>query len=239
MHPDETPTPPNEVSTDLKLHAFIAKHSEHSRRKAEQLILDRHVTVNGKPAHQGQRVNPSTDLVRIDGQILQIQEEIMSFLVNKPVGIVSTTSDELGRRTVLNLLPPQPVRLYPVGRLDKDSQGLMLLTNDGDLTYRLTHPSFEVPKTYVVTVAGNMTDAALGHLERGVKLRDGWAQPDRVEVVSETDATTTLEITLHEGRNQEIRRMLMRVGYEVIKLVRTHLGPYTLEQLGTRRFMKI
>jgi pseudouridine synthase len=226
----------------IKLHAFMAHQGVASRREAEKLIDQGAVLVNGEIAHVGQRIDPMKDEVIFKGKIITSQEtEKRYFLVNKPVGVVSTTEDELGRPTVLKLLPKSlaQLRLYPVGRLDQDSQGLMLLTNDGDLTFWLTHPSHEVYKTYQVRVTSHPSSKALDHLRRGVKLKEGYTQPAQVEVLDEDTTTTLLEIKISEGKHRQVRRMMDRVGYPVITLKRTAIGPLHLDQLDGQQVLEV
>lgn len=224
----------------IKLHAHLAHLGISSRRKAEQLIADGKVTVNGIRAHIGQRIDPAKDQISIEGEDLNPQnEELVYFLIDKPVGVVSTTSDERGRKTVMSLIPPQKQRLYPVGRLDIDSEGLMLLTNDGDLTNRLTHPSFKVEKTYHVLVQGAPSNKALNHLQRGVKLKDGYTKPAEVSILKHETGNTWLEITIHEGRNRQVRRMTDRVGYPTLRLKRVKMGPFNIEMLEGKRYLKL
>jgi 23S rRNA pseudouridine2605 synthase len=239
-----------EPKTFPKLHAALAQAGVCSRRKAEVLITEGKVTVNGQTAHLGQRIDPTKDQVTVNGKSVQLAApKRYLFLVNKPVGVVSTTSDELGRQTVIDFLlrhikrnDPQLAkevenqRLYPVGRLDLESQGLILITNDGELTHRHTHPSFESLKTYEVTVDGRPTYRALEHLRRGVRLKEGYTAPAEVEVMEQSDAESVLEITIHEGMHQQVRRMCRRVGYEVRKLVRTRMGTYTLDDLDGKSY---
>lgn len=223
----------------VKIHAYLASKGIASRRKAEAIVGEGKVTVNGVVATIGQRINPETDEVSVEGKPLtHTTENLRYFLVNKPVGYVSTTSDELGRKNVLQLVPKLSGRLYPVGRLDMESQGLMLLTNDGDLAYKLTHPKFEVEKTYQITLDRNISEDAFDHLYRGVKLKDGLVATKRLEF-TEPDRLDMLNITVTEGRNRMVRRMLERVGYDIIKLVRIQLGPFTLAQLEGKQYLEI
>jgi 23S rRNA pseudouridine2605 synthase len=216
----------------IKLQQALAQAGVASRRKAEEMILAKRVRVNGELAHIGQRVDPTNDKIEFDQKRVVQPEVKRYFLVYKPAGLVSTTSDEQGRETVLSLLP-QDVneRLFPVGRLDKDSEGLLLLTNDGEYANKLLHPSFGVQKTYEVTVTGNVSAKALDHLRRGVKLKEGYVAPESAEILDVVGSTTILEVTLSEGKKHEIRRMMRRIGYIVTKLVRTKFGPYSLETL--------
>lgn len=238
------PTMP-QTPTHPKLQAALAHAGVASRRQAESLIAAGQVTVNGQTAHLGQRIDPAQDVVKVQQKTISLQpQQPLYILVNKPAGYVSTTADELGRPTVLELLPPELTqeRLYPVGRLDIDSQGLLLLTNDGQLAYRLTHPKFEIAKTYQVTLDRGISELALAHLQRGVKLKDGWAKPQSVlgptlEVAR--PGSTELQVTITEGRNRQVRRMLERVGYQVTILERVKFGPWSLEDLDGQVFKKI
>lgn len=222
----------------IKLQAFIAHHGIASRRKAEEMIEAGKVIVNGERAHIGQRVDPKKDTVLVAGERIGKPEQAKYFLIYKPRGVVSTTSDEMGRKTVLDLIPKQSQRLYPVGRLDLDSEGLMLLTNDGDLAHKYTHPSFGIEKIYHVTPDRRLSDKALQHLERGVKLKDGWAKPLAVEELT-SGKVGEIAITLAEGRNQEIRRIMRRLGYEVERLIRVQMGPFSLNDLDDKQWVEV
>lgn len=222
-----------------KIHAYLAHMGISSRRKAEEIVKAGKVTVNGKVALLGQRIDPLKDRVAVHGQELNTSTNLLYFLVNKPQGYVSTASDELDRPTVLELAPPTKERLYPVGRLDQDSEGLMLLTNDGDIAHHLTHPRFEIPKTYEVKIGGRPTTKALQHLRRGVRLKEGYTSPAEVEIINHSDNATWLTITIHEGRNRQVRRMMERVGYTVQELIRVEFGPFTLSQLGRKKYYQL
>lgn len=225
----------------VKIHAYLASLGVASRRKAEQMVSEGKVKVNGEVAHIGQRVTPGKDKVDVQGLELNDQE-LVYFLVNKPIGIISTTDDEHGRKTVLDLLPAEittKYRLFPVGRLDKDSRGLVLLTNDGELTYQLTHPSQHHLKVYEVLLRGIPSTKALDHLKRGVKLKEGYIKPDNVNILGHEGGNTWLEITLHEGRYHQIRRMMSRIGYDVLELIRTKLGDYNLEMLDGKVYKQV
>ncbi len=198
-----------------------------SRRVCEELIVDGRVTVNGVVPVLGRRVDPMVDRVELDGVPLPVQPGLVHYLVNKPAGVVSTAEDTHGRPTVVSLVPDEP-RVFPVGRLDMDSEGLLVLTNDGDLTHRLTHPSFGVPKEYLVQVEGEPTSGEVRRLRQGVDLDDGPTAPARVAVV----APTLLRIVIHEGRNRQVRRMCEAVGHPVLRLVRTRIGPLADPSLG-------
>jgi pseudouridine synthase len=201
-----------------------------SRRKSEGLISEGLVLVNGRRAVIGQIVDSESDQITVRGQKLSVPKTHVYYLVNKPRGVVSTTSDPEGRRTVTSLVKSQK-RLYPVGRLDYDSEGLMLLTDDGDLAQRLTHPKYEVNKTYHVLVKGVMTDKAIGYLENGVMIEGKKTAKALVEIAERQPHNTWIDITIHEGRNRQIRKMCEAVGYPVLRLIRTRLGEWELGDL--------
>ncbi len=215
--PEESPPT---LPTGDRLQKVLARIGVGSRRVCEELIVDGRVTVNGSVPILGRRVDPAVDRVELDGVPLPIQPGLVHYLVNKPAGVVSTAEDTHGRTTVVSLVPDQP-RVFPVGRLDMDSEGLLILTNDGDLTHRLTHPSFGVPKEYLVQVDGEPTSGQVRRLREGVDLDDGPTAPARVAVV----APNLLRMVIHEGRNRQIRRMCDAVGHPVVRLVRTRIGP--------------
>lgn len=207
-----------------RLQKVMARAGVGSRRAVEDLIRAGRVTVNGVPARLGQRVDPARDDVTLDGVRIPIAPGLVHYLLNKPVGVVSTAQDPQGRRTVVDLVPAEP-RVFPVGRLDLDSGGLLVLTNDGDLTNGLTHPRYEVPKTYRVLVAGRPSKAALAALTDGVDLEDGPARAVTVKVIDSAPESTLLEIVMAEGRNREVRRMCAAIGHETQSLFRTAIGP--------------
>ncbi len=225
----------------IKIHAYLAQLGVASRRKAEEMVGEGKILVNGKPAVIGQRVIPGTDTISVEGVELTIDQNLRYFIVNKPRGVISTTSDELGRQSITTLIPKNvKERLYPVGRLDMDSEGLVLLTNDGGLTQKLTHPSYEVAKTYEVLVDRRPTPKALDHLRAGVKLKEGFTRPAEVSVLGdEMGGRIWLQITITEGRNHQVRRMLERVGYDTIRLIRTQMGPLDLAMLEQQRVREL
>jgi 23S rRNA pseudouridine2605 synthase len=191
-----------------------------SRRVCEELIAEGRVAVNGRVAQLGVRVDVDHDLVEVDGAPVGIRPDLVYLLLNKPVGVVTTAEDPQGRPTVVELVPAEP-RVFPVGRLDRDTEGLLLLTNDGELAHRLTHPSFGVEKEYLAQVEGRPSRAAVRRLREGVDLEDGPTAPARV---STTDPDV-LRIVVHEGRNRQVRRMCDAVGHPVRRLVRVRIGP--------------
>lgn len=214
-----------------RIHKVIAHSGFASRRRAEELVKEGRVTVDGERATLGQRVDPDTVVIEIDRVPLPVRPGLIYLLLNKPPGVVSTASDPEGRRTVVDLVRA-PARVYPVGRLDVDSEGLLLLTNDGDLAHRLTHPRFGVEKTYTALVEGSVGDAAMRALTGGVELEDGPAMAHRVRIVDRRPDRTMLEIVMGEGRKREVRRMCEAVGHPVTRLVRTAIGPLRDARLG-------
>lgn len=203
-----------------RLQKVLARAGFGSRRACEELILEGRITVNGEIAELGRRVDVEADEVRVDGVVTGVRPDLVYYLLNKPVGAVTTAQDPQGRPTVVELVPGDP-RVFPVGRLDKDTEGLLLLTNDGSLSHRLTHPSFGVEKEYLAQVVGNPTRGGLRRLREGVELEDGMTAPAKVSLL----APDLIRITIHEGRNRQVRRMCDAIGHEVTRLVRTRLGP--------------
>jgi 23S rRNA pseudouridine2605 synthase len=205
-----------------RLQKVLARAGFGSRRACEELIAAGRVTVNGAVAALGRRVDVESDQIEVDGVPVSIREGLVYYLLNKPRGVVTTAADPQGRPTVVELVPLEP-RVFPVGRLDAETEGLLLLTNDGELTHRLTHPSFGVEKEYLVELAGTPSPAAVRRLRIGVELDDGITAPAKVGQVG----ATALKITIHEGRNRQVRRMCAAVGHPVTRLVRTRVGPLT------------
>ncbi len=208
--------------TRERLQKALARAGLGSRRACEELIADERVTVNGVVATLGDRVDPDADEVAVDGAVVGVRPGLVHYVLNKPAGVITTADDPQGRPTVLDLVPAAP-RVHPVGRLDLDTEGLLLLTNEGELTHRLTHPSFGVDKEYLAEVVGTPSRGALRRLREGVELDDGPTAPARVSLLE----GNLLRITLHEGRNRQVRRMCEAVGHPVRRLVRTRIGPLT------------
>jgi len=220
----------------VRLQKVIAQAGVASRRKAEELITAGRVTVNGRVVQRlGSRVDPERDRVAVDGRVIGEEPKVV-IILNKPPGYVSTVRDDRGRPTALDLLPGLGRRIYPVGRLDYDTGGLILLTNDGPLAFGLTHPSRQVIKTYVALVRGHPGRTALKSLAEGVWLEDGRTAPARVRLLGAHGGNAILELTIHEGRNREVRRMCEAVGHPVIDLKRTRIGPLTLGSLRVGEF---
>jgi 23S rRNA pseudouridine2605 synthase len=209
-----------------RLQKVLARTGIGSRRVCEDLVAEGRVKVNGEVAVLGRRVEAATDLIEVDGVAIGVAPGLVYYLLNKPTGVVTTADDPEGRPTVVALVPDDP-RVFPVGRLDYDTEGLLLLTNDGELTHRLTHPSFGVDKEYLAHVDGHPTRATVRQLREGVELDDGVTSPAQVTQV--TDGV--LRIIIHEGRNRQVRRMCEAVGHPVQRLVRTRIGPLTDRKL--------
>jgi 23S rRNA pseudouridine2605 synthase len=209
-----------------RLQKVLARTGIGSRRVCEDLIAAGQVTVNGEVAELGRRVDPEHDHVEVDGVPIAVREGLVYYLLNKPAGVVTTAADPQGRRTVVELVPDEP-RVFPVGRLDAETEGLLLLTNDGDLTHRLTHPSFGVEKEYLALVDGTPSPGALRRLREGVELDDGVTAPAKASL----DPPSSLTIVIHEGRNRQVRRMCDAIGHPVQRLVRVRIGPLADRQL--------
>lgn len=203
-----------------RLQKTLARAGYGSRRVCEVLIEEGRVTIDGRVAELGNRVDPENSEIRVDGKLAPTAPSLVYFLLNKPPGVVTTAQDPQGRPTVLSLVPTT-TRIFPVGRLDMDTEGLLLLTNDGRLAHLLTHPSTGVAKEYLVRVAGDPTPGAIRRLREGVELDDGMTSPAQVSRVSDG----VLRIVIHEGRNRQVRRMCAAIGHEVVRLVRTRIGP--------------
>ncbi len=223
------PRPAPEPARRMRLARYLAHAGVASRRAAERLVAEGRVTLAGEAVTDPARDVQPGDAVAVDGQLLAGPEQRVVYAVHKPTGVISTAADTHGRRTVTSLVPSAGARLYPVGRLDADSSGLILLTNDGELANLLTHPRYEVPKTYRARVGGGPVGAAaLACLCAGVPLDDGVTAPAEARLL----ASDTIELTIHEGRNRQVRRMCEAVGHPVRELLRTAFGPLSLGALA-------
>ena len=210
-----------------RLQKVLARRGIGSRRVCESLIADGRVRVDGAPARLGTRIDATKVVVEVDGVVVGVRPDLVHYLLNKPAGVVTTAQDPQGRPTVTGLVPAEP-RVFPVGRLDLLTEGLLILTNDGDLAHRLTHPSFGVEKEYLAHVSGAPKPAVVRALRQGVELDDGPTAPAKVALV----APDMLRITVHEGRNRLVRRMCETVGHPVRRLVRTRIGPVSDRRLA-------
>ncbi len=222
---------------EVRLQKLIASTGLSSRRKAEMLIASGRVSINGKVVTElGTKVDPSRDHVKVDGKHLTSAQPFVYLMLNKPKNVMSTLDDPGGRTTVKDFLRGVSVRVFPVGRLDFDSEGLMLLTNNGDLAQALLHPRYHVPKTYLIKVKGVLQDEEITKLERGVRLEDGMTSPAQVKKVRKVEANSWLEITIREGRKHQVKRMLETVGHPVIRLMRIRMGSLSLGDLAPGEF---
>jgi 23S rRNA pseudouridine2605 synthase len=217
----------------VRLQKLLAQSGVASRRKCEELMLDGQVEVDGEVVTRlGTKVDPRTAVIRVAGRRLPPVSPHVYLVLNKPRGVVSTMSDPEGRRTLSDFVADRPERLFHVGRLDTDTEGLILLTNDGDFAHRMAHPAYEIDKTYVAEVPGPVSKATAQQLLDGVTLEDGPVTVSRFRVVSSHRDRAIVELVIHEGRNRIVRRLLESVGHPVQRLTRTAIGPVRLAGLG-------
>jgi 23S rRNA pseudouridine2605 synthase len=219
------------MSERERVQKLLARAGFGSRRACEVLISAGRVTIDGAVARLGDRADPEHQQIALDGVPVVARTDLVYYLLNKPRGIVTTAHDPQHRPTVVALVPDEP-RVFPVGRLDVDTEGLLLLTNDGELAQLLAHPRHGVDKTYLVEVEGDATESACARLREGVELEDGMTAPARVRVVSRARGRSAVEITIHEGRKRQVRRMCAAVGLPVHRLVRTRIGPLSDTRLA-------
>lgn len=218
----------------MRLQKYLANSGVASRRKCEELITQGRVRVNGQIAKLGMSLNEECDIVELDGKAVTRREKTVVIMLNKPCGVISSASDPEGRRTVNDIVKGVGVRVYNVGRLDINSEGLLLMTNDGDLAYRLTHPKHMVEKTYLVLCNGLVTVEEARKLETGILLEDGMTAPAKVErLVHVDDNRSKFFITIHEGKNRQVRRMVSAIGHDTLRLRRIRIGFLTLGTLRT------
>jgi 23S rRNA pseudouridine2605 synthase len=223
----------------MRINKYIAGAGITSRRKADELIRRGQVTVNGKKMTEpGYDVRPG-DTVSVEGREIRSEEKKVYYLLNKPIGVITSVNDEEGRYTVVDLMQDVEQRVFPVGRLDYNTSGLLFMTNDGDFAYHLTHPKNHVGKTYIVRIAGNITKGKVERLRRGVDIGGYVTRPADVEVIMWTKHSTQLRVTLHEGKNRQIRRMFAAVGHPVQELTRISYGNVTLGHLKAGQYRKL
>ncbi|MFI6332772.1 pseudouridine synthase [Micromonospora chersina] len=223
-----------------RLQKVLAAAGVGSRRACEDLIFRRRVTVNGRVAQLGDKADPTRDVIHVDGERLQADVRLVYVAMNKPRGVVTTMADEKGRTELADFIGARlEQRVYHVGRLDADSEGLLLLTNDGTLAHKLMHPSYEVLKTYLAEVAGPIPRNLGKRLTAGVELEDGPVTVDSFKVVGTLGKTAQVELTLHEGRKHIVRRLMAEVGHPVSRLIRTSIGPIKLGDLRTGRLRRL
>lgn len=224
----------------VRLQKYIAMCGVASRRKAEELIEEGRVSVNGsKVTEQGVKIEIGADKVSVDGKPIKSKNRNYYIMLNKPVGYVSTANDQFDRPTVVDLVKKDlaDVRIFPVGRLDYETEGLLLLTNDGDFTYKVTHPKFHMEKTYIATVKGGMTISGMNKLRNGVYIDDNFkTSPAKAEILDAYDGHTFVKITIHEGKNRQVRKMFEAIGNTVVGLQRTSIGTVELGNLPLGRW---
>ncbi|MBI2598670.1 rRNA pseudouridine synthase [Candidatus Curtissbacteria bacterium] len=215
-----------------RINKYLASLGVASRRKVDAMIEAGKVRVNGQLAKLGQKVDPRRDKVTLNGQVISAKKELTYIILNKPKGVISTAKDTHDRKTVVDLVRSKE-RLFPVGRLDSQSEGLILLTNDGELMQRMTHPKYHVPKVYEVVVLGNVSDLKIGRMRSGMRLRGGdFTSEAKVEVTLRDEHKTILMVTLGEGKNRQIRRMCEALHLHLLALKRVSMGPVKLGDLG-------
>lgn len=221
----------------MRINKYLAQCGVASRRDCDKLVAEGHVTVNGRPADVGADVEEG-DVIKVDGKVVTVKKNEY-YILHKPKGYLCTVSDDKGRKTVMDILGSGVGRVYPVGRLDYDSEGLLILTTDGELAQHLTHPSNEVPKTYVVKVEGRLTEADLNPIRSGIEIEGGYVTKKcRAHIIETNRDFTRVEITLREGKNREIRKMFAAIGKEVTLLKRTKVGELSLRGLDRGAFRK-
>ncbi len=220
----------------IRLQKLISRAGLASRRQAEKWIEAGAVLVNGKPAQLGDRADLAVDQVEVNGQLLSVAEEKVTVLLNKPRGYVSTLNDPENRRLVIDLVDDIPQRLFPIGRLDYNTEGLLLLTNDGELAQKISHPSQHVDKTYLVKVRGGLSPEMIKKLEHGMTLDDGKTAPAKVKIVRRVGLNCWFELTIHEGKNRQVRRMCESLGLSVVRLKRIRLGFLDLHGVDTGKY---
>ncbi|MFC0005506.1 pseudouridine synthase [Micromonospora siamensis] len=238
---DRSPKPDAPVYESAeRLQKVLAAAGVGSRRACEDLIFRRRVTVNGRVAQLGDKADPTRDVIVVDGERLQADVRLVYVAMNKPRGVVTTMADEKGRTELADFIGARlEQRVYHVGRLDADSEGLLLLTNDGTLAHKLMHPSYEVLKTYLAEVAGPIPRNLSKRLLTGVELEDGPVKLDSFKLVDTLGKSAQVELTLHEGRKHIVRRLMAEVGHPVSRLIRTSIGPIKLGDLRTGRLRRL
>lgn len=222
-----------------RLQKIISRAGLMSRRQAEEAINQKRVTLEGIVAQIGQSADPTRQQIRVDGRLLEPKPELRTLMLNKPSGYICSLNDPQGRRLATELIPESYGRLFPVGRLDYNTEGLLLLTNDGELAQHLTHPRHHVAKTYLVKVRGEITASMRARLEEGVILEDGPTAPTQVAAIRGRGKNTWFELTLHEGRNRQVRRMCEALGLVLVRLKRVRLGGISLADLAPGDFREL
>lgn len=226
---------------EIRLQKFLAEAGIASRRRSEALINEGKVTINGNLARIGAKVNPVRDIVLVEGKKVELKSKKVYILLNKPVGYVTTVKDQFNRQTVMDLINTEE-RVVPVGRLDMYTSGALILSNDGDFIYRVTHPKHEIEKTYIAKVNGEVSDSDIQKLRDGVEIEDYTTKPAKVRILSynKQKNLTEIEITIHEGKNRQVRKMIEAIGRKTIELERTKIGNISIQDLkvGKWRLLK-
>lgn len=223
----------------MRINKYLASLGVASRRKIDEMVEDGIIRVNGKIPKLGDQIEPQKDKIEINGQEIKSNEKLAYIILNKPAGYTSTAAKIKGEKNVLELVKSN-IRLYPVGRLDKDSTGLIILTNDGELTQKITHPKFHIPKTYEVLLLGNVSDTQLEMMRKGIKLEDGVTKPADVVVIKKNPPNNTLiQMTLYEGKKRQIRRMTAALHLHIIDLKRTSIGPIKLGNVPLGKYRNL
>ncbi|EQK42985.1 ribosomal large subunit pseudouridine synthase B [[Clostridium] bifermentans ATCC 638] len=226
----------------MRINKYIASCGIASRRKAEELIVENRVKVNGKIVNElSFQINEAEDKVEVDGKAIGLEEELVYIMLNKPEGYVTTVKDQFDRKSVIDLVKGVGARVYPIGRLDYETSGLLLLTNDGDLTYKLTHPKHEVDKTYVATVKGIPNESEINNFEKGLYIEDYKTAPAKIKIVKKNIEKNyaVCEIKIHEGRNRQVRKMCRAINHPVMNLRRKAMGKIVLKdvEIGQYRYL--
>lgn len=224
----------------MRLQKYIAKCGIASRRSSEGIILQGRVSVNGKIIKElGTKINPEDDIVKVDNKTISLESEQIYIVLNKPVGYITTAKDQFNRPTVIDLIKDVKERVFPVGRLDYDTSGLLILTNDGELTYKLTHPKHEINKTYIAKLKGNPTLDELLRFRNGLKIEDYITSKSFIDIIKKYDNSCLAKITIHEGKNRQIRKMCDAINHTVLSLKRIEMGNIKLNdiKIGSWRYM--
>ncbi|QDU10526.1 pseudouridine synthase [Gimesia aquarii] len=239
QEPDAESDQPTAHADLVRLQKFLASTGLGSRRHCEEYIETGRVTVDGEEVIElGAKIDPETQVICVDGERVRLQPK-RYYLLNKPSGFLCTNNDPAGRRRVIDLFPKENQRLFTVGRLDENSEGLILVTNDGEMAERLAHPRYRVPRTYQVQVVGNPPREKLNELRKGIRFKEGVFRVSGLKPLRKQGKSTFLELTLHEGQNREIRRMMARIGHKVIQLIRVRFGPLNLGNLKSGEFRRL
>ncbi|TDT61894.1 pseudouridine synthase [Fonticella tunisiensis] len=213
-----------------RLHKYMARCGVASRRKSEEIIFSGMVKVNGETIKSIISIDPDKDIVEVNGKVIRPEEKKVYIMLNKPTGVITTVRDQFDRKTVLDIVKVDE-RIFPVGRLDYDTSGLLILTNDGDVAYKMTHPSREIDKVYIAEVAGIPDESEMDRFRKGLKIEDYITSPAKIRIIKKKTKSSVIEVIIHEGRNRQVRKMCEAIGHPVIKLKRVRIGKLTLKDL--------